>query len=102
MIYEGDDGATVVKFSHGTVAVISGTLPEAPQIRAIELMQAPEPHPIGDEIPGLERFTDKCRTDELGYEGYVPGVRLLFDNPKSVDVLLEILFEIKNQLEEMI
>lgn len=102
MIYEGDDGAIVVKFGHGTVGVLTGYLLDCPEIQAIELMKSNIAYPIGDYMLSPEVFNryikNRCTSDELGYEGFCPGVRLLFDKIESIDVLIDALYIIRERI----
>lgn len=102
MIYEGDDGALVVQFGQGDVGVLTGILEGHPEIRAIELMHSVKSFPIGDEMltPEVmaEYHKNQCTSEELGYEGFCPGVRLLFDKVESIDVVIWALNKIREEL----
>ena len=94
--YEGTDGAYVVLFGDGDVAMLAGYIEDEPDMGALELMGSIDKHEVGEPMTGYEKCVGKS-SEEYGFK---PQVRLAFRNKKSFDALLSGLNDLKEDMEK--
>ena len=94
--YIGDDGSWVIQFGAGKIMVM-GSHTEV-GVGCVSFLGHRQSHPIGEKDPILEQMIG-CPTDEVG-DNYMPGARLVFTNPTSIDVVIEALQDAKKCMIE--
>ena len=82
--YEGTDGAYVILFGDGDVAMLAGYIEDSPNIGALELMGSLIKHGVGEPMIGYEKCLGKS-SEEYGFK---PEVRLAFRDFKAFKALL--------------
>ena len=94
--YEGTDGAYVVLFGDGDIAMLAGHIEDAPDMGALELMGSLVKHEVGEPMVGYEKCMGKP-SDEFGFK---PEIRLAFRNFKSFKALLSGLQDLQEYMIE--
>ena len=89
--YEGTDGAYVVMFGDGDIAMLAGCVEDAPDYGALELMGSLVKHEVGEPMVGYEKCVGKS-SEEYGFK---PEIRLVFRDIEAFKALLSGLNDLK-------
>jgi len=97
MFYEGADDILVARFGLGDILIMGSHLDGSPEIGSISLIDAcGKCRPIGD-MPTEEEWAEvreRFRTDDQ----LNTVIRLVFEKPESIDVLIDALVGVKAEM----
>lgn len=89
MFYKSDSGVNIIEFGTGDIEVCGTILKERNEVGCLYLIPQ-DPVPVGDWIDRSEENAAGLTDEDLGVH-----TRLIFTDPKSIDVVVEQLLEAK-------